>query len=122
MKEICHKYMLMFIAISLITHCDQDTFFWLAEQVYSDTCIKYIPQQSFLVSKIGFLFFTLFPKQAKGSCSMLSQNLRKIPSEILSSSHSLMGGELTLLSVHLGWWTWWMLVEVMGFGRHDGFW
>lgn len=68
MKEICHKDMLMFIAISLITHCDQHTFFWLAEQVYFDTCIKYIqppsPPEIFLASKISSLLVTALLKQA----------------------------------------------------------
>ena len=37
-NEICHKDILMFTAISLITHCDQ----WVIGQVYFDPCIKYI--------------------------------------------------------------------------------
>lgn len=53
---------------------------------------------------------------------MPSQNLCKKPSEILSSSHSLMGEELILLSIHLSWWTWWIWVDVIGFGRHGGLW
>ena len=65
MKEICHKYMLMFIAISLITHCDQDTFFWLAEQVYSDTCRIHSPVEFSGEQNMLVVHYTV-PKAGKG--------------------------------------------------------
>lgn len=68
-------------------------------------------------------------RQAEGCCAVPSLHLCKIPSEILSSSHpSLAGGELEFLGVSLGWrdggfwWTWWVLVDVVGFSGHGGFW
>lgn len=42
MKEICHKDMLMCTSISLITHCDQHTFFLLWDRFILYTYIKYV--------------------------------------------------------------------------------
>lgn len=55
MKETCHKDMLMFTALSLITRRDQ----WIIGQVYFDVSIKYTlpspPLKVFPVRKTSLL-------------------------------------------------------------------